>query len=95
MVLRRRCSVLRRLQGQHYVGVIDAFSTITFRPSQPVNQAWQSVVLGRSLSHLGGLLQVDDDLAEHVARLDRSQGLRRFVEGVGLEHLGIDLAVSD
>ena len=46
-------------------------------------------------SHLGGLLQVDHDLAERVTGLDCSQCLWRFVEGVGLKHLGIDFARGD
>jgi hypothetical protein len=43
-------------------------------------------------SHPSGLLQVDHDFAKRGTGLARPpQCLGRLVEGVGLEHLGIDL----
>jgi hypothetical protein len=55
----------------------------------------RSVVFGLLWSHLGGLPQVNHDLAERVTGLHRSQCLWRLIEGVGLEHLGIDFACGD
>ncbi len=52
-----------------------------------LDRARLRLVGGRS--DLAGLLQVDHDLAERVTGLHRSQCLRRFVEGIGLEHLGV------
>ncbi len=54
-----------------------------------------AVVQGLLWLRLGGLIQIDHDLAKRVTGLHCSQSLWRFVKGVGLEHLGIDLARGD